>query len=182
MGVEILFLAASAKKDWNGQPDRRIGGHAQIINMKNLHWTYKAFNDLTITELYKIMQLRSEIFVVEQNCVYQDVDNKDIKAHHLTAWNNDTLVAYCRILPPGISFKEASIGRVLTAKKYRKSGTGKALMQRGIAATLQQYGCNQITIGAQLYLKNFYNSLGFKQVSEAYLEDGIPHIDMQYTL
>ena len=150
--------------------------------MKKLHWTYKAFNELSTVELYKILQLRSEVFVVEQSCVYQDVDDKDIKSHHLTAWDNDTLVAYCRILPPGISFTDASIGRVLSAQNYRKTGAGRELMQRGIAATLKQYGCNQITIGAQLYLKLFYESLGFIQISENYLEDGIPHIDMQYSV
>ena len=150
--------------------------------MTNLHWTYKAFNELSTVELYKILQLRSEVFVVEQSCVYQDVDDKDMKSHHLSAWDNDVLVAYCRILPPGISFKDASIGRVLTAKNYRKTGAGRELMQRGITAALKQYGCSQITIGAQLYLKIFYGSLGFEQISEMYLEDGIPHIDMQYTV
>ena len=150
--------------------------------MTNLHWTYKAFNELSTVELYKILQLRSEVFVVEQSCVYQDVDDKDMKSHHLSAWDNDVLVAYCRILPPGISFKDASIGRVLSAKNYRKTGAGRELMQRGITAALNQYGCTQITIGAQLYLELFYGSLGFKQISETYLEDGIPHIDMQYTV
>ena len=153
--------------------------------MKNLHWTYTSFDDLTTTELYKIMQLRSEVFVVEQNCVYQDIDNKDVVSFHLAGWdkdNNDKLVAYCRILPPEISFKDASIGRVLTNKNYRKNGTGRELMERAIKATLLQYSCNCITIGAQLYLINFYGSLGFKQISETYLEDGIPHIDMQYTV
>lgn len=128
------------------------------------------------------MQLRNEVFVVEQDCVYQDVDNKDMASFHLAAWDNDTLAAYCRILPAGISFKDASIGRVLTAKNYRKNGTGRILMQRAITATLQEFNCSSITIGAQIYLNIFYTSLGFKSISEPYLEDGIPHVDMQYNV
>jgi len=149
--------------------------------MSTLQWTYKSFDQLTNRELYAIMQLRMEIFSVEQNCVYQDADNKDFQSFHLSAWDNDILVAYCRILPPELSFKEASIGRVITAAAYRKNGTGRALMQKAIALTLQQFDCRQITIGAQLYLKKFYNSLGFTQVSDTYLEDGIPHIEMCFT-
>lgn len=149
--------------------------------MSTLHWKYQSFEELTTTELYTIFQLRTEVFVVEQNCVYQDMDNKDFKSFHLCAWDNNILVAYCRILPPGISFEDASIGRVLTALAYRKTGSGRELMQRAIAATLQQFNCSTITISAQLYLKKFYHSLGFKAVSDTYLEDGIPHIEMRYT-
>ena len=149
--------------------------------MSTLQWAYKSFDELTSRELYAIMQLRIEIFSVEQNCVYQDADNKDFQSFHLSAWDNNILVAYCRILPPELSFKEASIGRVIAAAAYRKNGTGRALMQKAIALTLQQFDCNQITIGAQLYLKKFYNSLGFTQVSDTYLEDGIPHIEMCFT-
>lgn len=149
--------------------------------MPTLHWIYKSFEALTITELYAIMQLRNEVFVVEQNCVYQDADNKDIQSFHLSGWDNNILVAYCRILPPELSFAEASIGRVVTAGAYRKTGNGRVLMQRAIQATLQQFNCRQITIGAQLYLKKFYESLGFTQISDTYLEDGIAHIEMRYT-
>jgi ElaA protein len=149
--------------------------------MAALQWKYKSFEELTTTELYMIMQLRMEIFSVEQNCVYQDADNKDVKSFHLAAWDNDKLVAYCRILPPELSFKEASIGRVIAASAYRKSGIGRELMKRAIETTLQQFKCRQITIGAQLYLKKFYESLGFLQISDTYLEDGIPHIEMGYT-
>ena len=150
--------------------------------MTNLNWSYKPFAALTSTELYTILQLRSEVFVVEQNCAYQDIDNKDQHAFHLSAWDGNTLAAYCRIIPPGISFEAASIGRVLTAKNYRKNGTGRLLMQKAIPAILQQFNCTQITIGAQLYLIKFYTSLGFVQISATYLEDGIPHIDMTYTV
>jgi ElaA protein len=149
--------------------------------MSTLHWAYKSFDELTNRELYAIMQLRIAIFCVEQNCVYQDADNKDFQSFHLSAWDNNILVAYCRILPPELSFKEASIGRVITAAAYRKNGTGRALMQKAITLTLQQFNCDQIIIGGQLYLKKFYNSLGFIQVSDIYLEDGIPHIEMCYT-
>jgi len=149
--------------------------------MSTLQWTYKSFDELTNRELYAIMQLRMEVFSVEQNCIYQDADNKDFQSFHLSAWDNDILVAYCRILPPELSFKEASIGRVITAATHRKNGIGRILMQKAIALTLQQFDCNQITIGAQLYLKKFYNSLGFTQVSDTYLEDGIPHIEMCFT-
>jgi ElaA protein len=149
--------------------------------MSTLQWTYKSFDELTNRELYAIMQLRIEIFSVEQNCVYQDADNKDFQSFHLSAWDNNILVAYCRILPPELSFKEASIGRVIAAATYRKNGIGRELMQKAITYTLQQFSCNEITIGAQLYLKKFYNSLGFTQISDTYLEDGIPHIEMRFT-
>lgn len=149
--------------------------------MATLQWKYKSFEALTNIELYRIMQLRLEIFSVEQNCVYQDADNKDFQAFHLSAWNDDILVAYCRILPPELSFKEASIGRVVTAADYRKTGIGRALMEKAIATTFQQFNCRQITISAQLYLQKFYESLGFLQVSDPYLEDGIPHVEMRYT-
>lgn len=144
-------------------------------------WVYKSFDELTNRELYAIMQLRIAIFSVEQNCAYQDADGKDFLSFHLCAWHEKTLVAYCRILPPELSFKEASIGRVVTAACYRKNGTGTELMHKAIALTVQQFNCQLITIGAQLYLKKFYNSLGFSQISDTYLEDGIPHIEMQYT-
>ncbi len=150
--------------------------------MSDITWYCKAFHDLTVQELYAILQQRSEVFVVEQNCVYQDADNKDAVSFHLTGWQNDKLVACCRLIPPGIAFTEASIGRVLTATSARKNGTGRALMQRAITETLHLFNVDQIMIGAQLYLKEFYNSLGFVQKSGTYLEDNIPHIHMLYVL
>lgn len=144
-----------------------------------LTWKYSFFDELTTAELYAIIELRNEVFVLEQNCVYQDADNKDQKSYHLCGWNNDKLVAYCRILPPGISFAEASIGRVVTAPSFRKTGIGKLLMQQAIIHTLQQFNVEKITIGGQLYLKKFYESHGFIQISDTYLEDNIPHIEMQ---
>lgn len=145
-----------------------------------INWTIKEFNALTAMELYQIMYLRNEVFVVEQNCVYQDADFKDLKAHHLMAWEGEKLLAYCRLLPAGISFTECSIGRVINHPDYRKQGLGKQLMQHAIEKMLQIFNEKNIRIAAQLYLKNFYESLGFKQISETYLEDNIPHIEMMY--
>ena len=146
--------------------------------MLSLNWTYKHFTALTTQELYTILSLRSEVFVVEQNCVYLDTDNKDLDAWHLCGWQDDVLVAYVRILAPGISYEEASIGRVLTNPAFRKNGYGVELMNVAIEKTLQQFNVQKIKIGAQLYLLNFYSNLGFIQTSEVYMEDGIPHIEM----
>jgi ElaA protein len=143
-----------------------------------LRWTLTAFNELTIDQLYKIMQLRMAIFVVEQHCIFQDADDKDQHAWHLCGWNDDTLVAYTRLLPPGISYAEASIGRVLNAKSVRGKNVGKALMERSIAAVYQLFGKVPVKIGAQLYLKKFYESFGFTTCSDIYLEDEIEHIKM----
>jgi ElaA protein len=148
--------------------------------MHSLNWTYKHFASLTTQELYTILSLRSEVFVVEQNCVYLDTDNKDLDAWHLCGWENDTLVAYVRILEPGVSYEEASIGRVLTNPTFRKNGYGIELMKLAIEKTMNQFDVSTIKIGAQLYLLDFYSSLGFLQTSEMYLEDGIPHIEMLY--
>ncbi len=143
-----------------------------------LEWQLKKFNELSVAELYAILQLRNEVFVLEQNCPYQDADNKDQKSLHFMGWDGDTLVAYTRIIPQGISYTEASIGRVVTSSKYRGTGAGRQLMQLSISNTFQQFNCTAIKIGAQLYLKRFYESLGFVQCSNEYLEDNIPHIEM----
>lgn len=147
-----------------------------------LTWKYTSFQDLTNQELYKILQLRNEVFVVEQNCLYQDADNKDELSFHLLGISNHTIVAYCRILPPGISFNEASIGRVLTSPRYRNKGYGRELMKVAVEKALDQFNCTSITIGAQLYLQSFYENEGFIQMSEPYLEDNIFHIRMNYTV
>jgi len=146
--------------------------------MSSLNWTYKHFTSLTTQELYTILSLRSEVFVVEQNCVYLDTDKKDLDAWHLCGWKDDSLVAYVRILAPGVSYEEASIGRVLTNPTFRKHGYGIELMKLAIEKTMNQFDVSTIKIGAQLYLLNFYSSLGFVQTSEVYMEDGIPHIEM----
>ena len=143
-----------------------------------LSWTCKKFDELTPNELYAILQLRSEVFIVEQNCAYQDADGKDTYAHHLMCKKDDQLIAYTRILPPEISYVESSIGRVVTSPLVRKSGIGKILMRKSIETARSLYPQAFIKIGAQLYLKQFYESFSFIQTSEIYLEDGIPHIEM----
>ena len=146
--------------------------------MDNIQWYCKKFKELSVTELYEIMKLRSEVFVVEQNCVYLDADDKDEKCHHYYGVENGIIAAYARLLPPNVSFKEASIGRVLTAPTQRRKGLGIILMQKCIAKTLALFDTTSIKIGGQLYLKSFYEGLQFKQCSNVYDEDGIPHIEM----
>lgn len=141
-------------------------------------WQCLHFKDLTPDQLYNILQLRSQVFVVEQNCVYLDTDGKDVQCFHLFATLDNKVIACSRIVPPGISYTEPSIGRIATAGEARGSGYGKELVQRSIDATLQLHGPVAIKIGAQLYLKKFYESFGFTQVSEVYDEDGIDHIKM----
>lgn len=143
-----------------------------------LQWTLTSFEQLSVYQLYKIMQLRNAVFVVEQNCNFQDADDKDQQAWHLCAWHEDILVAYTRLLPPGISYAEASIGRVLNARSVRGRNIGKELMERSIEAVYQLFGNTPIKIGAQLYLKKFYQSFGFTTCSDIYLEDEIEHIKM----
>jgi ElaA protein len=144
----------------------------------NITWSCKAFESLTPGELYSILQLRNEVFVVEQNCVYQDCDDKDRHAQHFMGWQDNKLVAYTRLLPAGVAYKEISIGRVVTSALVRGTGTGKELMTRSIEKIHELSGNSPIQIGAQLYLKRFYESLGFVQNSAVYLEDGIDHIKM----
>ena len=143
-----------------------------------LQWYLKKFDDLAPGELYAILQLRNKVFVVEQNCVYQDADNKDQPSFHFMGWRNKNLVAYTRIIPPGIAYDIVSIGRVVTSPDARRSGIGKLLMEKSIEEVIKLFGTVPIQIGAQLYLKKFYSSLGFQQCSELYLEDGIEHIEM----
>lgn len=149
------------------------------MNNAPLIWTCKKMSELSSTELYLVLQFRSEVFVLEQNCVYLDPDGKDQEAWHLCGWlNGERLVAYARLLAPGISYKEASIGRVATSAAHRKDGYGKILMHKAIEETRHIYNTSAIKIGAQEYLIKFYNSFGFNSSSETYIEDGIPHIEM----
>lgn len=145
-----------------------------------IKWQCKSFNELTNEELYKILQLRNEVFVVEQNCAYQDCDNKDLKSHHLTAWKDDQIVACCRILPPGISYPAAaSIGRVVTSPSSRRQNLGKQLITKSLEHLYLLFGNVHVIIGAQLYLKKFYENFSFVQQGDIYLEDGIQHIAME---
>ena len=141
-------------------------------------WKYKKFSELSPFDLYNILQLRSEVFVVEQNCVFLDMDNIDQECFHLMGYKDNKLVAYARIVPPGKVYKEPSIGRVVTSSSVRREGLGKQLMQESIKLVYQLHGNVSIKIGAQFYLKKFYSSLGFRQVGDLYLEDGIEHIYM----
>ncbi|MBU2926742.1 GNAT family N-acetyltransferase [Winogradskyella psychrotolerans] len=143
-----------------------------------LHIITKKFNELTTQELYNLLQLRSEVFVVEQDCVYQDIDGKDQKAHHILGYKDDKLVAYTRIFKPGYYFEESSIGRVVVQQNARKFKYGYDIMKASIKAIKSQYNERIIRISAQTYLKQFYNNLEFYEVGEEYLEDGIPHINM----
>lgn len=142
----------------------------------------KTFEDLSNKELYSVLQLRSEVFVVEQNCVFLDMDGLDEKAHHVLGYYKAQLVAYSRLFPAGITYTEASIGRVVTQASVRKLGFGKLLMQHSIKQVQALYNTSVITIGAQCYLNCFYNNLGFVEVGDTYLEDGIEHVKMQLKL
>lgn len=145
-----------------------------------LNWIVKKFEALTPYELYNIMWLRNEVFVVEQNCVYQDADYKDQKGWHLMGVDEeDKLMAYVRLLPVGVSYEsEPSIGRVVTNPAARGTGIGRQLMQIAIGQCKELFGETNIKIGAQYYLLNFYSSLGFVQTSDIYLEDNIEHVEM----
>ncbi|MCF6169018.1 GNAT family N-acetyltransferase [Lutibacter sp.] len=138
----------------------------------------KSFSELTTKELYKILQLRSEVFVVEQNCVYQDIDAKDQKALHVIGYKNNNIIAYTRIFKPGDYFLEASIGRVVVKQTERKFNYGHQIVKASIKAIKTNFKETTIKISAQTYLKKFYESHNFKQIGDEYLEDGIPHIAM----
>ena len=138
----------------------------------------KTFNELSPQDIYSILQLRSEVFVVEQNCIYQDIDDKDQYALHLLLKKDDYLIGYSRIFKAGDYFKEASIGRVLVKKQDRNNRHGSLLMELSIKAIKDHFKENTVKISAQTYLKKFYNELGFDPIGEEYLEDGIPHIAM----
>ena len=141
-------------------------------------FTIKRFNELSTHELYTVLQLRAEVFVVEQDCVYQDLDNKDLDAYHMLGVLDTKIVAYARIFKPGDYFLESSIGRIVVKKEFRKFQYGYQLVQNSIQFIENNLQQNTILISAQSYLTKFYNSLGFTQVGEEYLEDGIPHIKM----
>lgn len=139
----------------------------------------KRFNELSAEEVYQILRLRAEVFIVEQNCVYQDIDNKDQKALHLIGVYDEKIVAYSRLFKPNDYFEQASIGRVVIDKEYRDRKWGHVLMQTAIEAIQKYFGETKITISAQEYLQKFYESNGFVKRDESYLEDGIPHIEMR---
>lgn len=139
-----------------------------------------SFSQLTNNELYAILRLRAEVFVVEQACAYLDADGKDQDCFHVLGFDGEQLAAYARIVPPGLSFASPAIGRVVSAKAFRGLGYGKLLMAYAMSECLRLYPETPITISAQHYLEKFYTELGFVTQSDIYLEDEIPHIEMQY--
>lgn len=142
-------------------------------------WVEKTFAELSAAELYAILELRQRVFILEQACLYQDLDGKDDRCAHLwTRAASGELSAYLRILPPGLAYPEPSLGRVIVDPSTRGSGLGVALMREGLARARAKYGPLPIRIGAQAYLERFYASLGFRRVSEDYEEDGIAHLEM----
>ena len=151
-----------------------------MISRVNLHYHCLPFRELSLAELYSVMALRQEVFVVEQNCPYLDADGKDLPAHHLLGYDQrGTLAAYSRLLPMGISYEEyPSFGRVVTAPAVRGQGRGRELMEKTLEWMERLYGRRAIKISAQCYLIPFYRSLGFHTVGEEYLEDDIPHVGM----
>jgi len=143
-----------------------------------LNITVKSFKEIEASELYELLQLRSEVFVVEQDCVYQDLDGKDQKALHIIGKKNNRIVAYTRAFTAGDYFEEASIGRVVVSGEERTHGYGRVIMEASIMAVKERFKETTIKLSAQTHLKKFYNSLGFEEYGEGYLEDGIPHTAM----
>ena len=161
---------------------KEFGQSLNFVNMSinpTIQWSTKHFSELTVNELYAMLRLRSEVFVVEQNCVFLDMDNNDQIAYHTMGWLNGELIATTRLFDVDQSYPGyQSIGRVVGSPKHRGIGAGKALMQYSIAECERLFGKHPIKIGAQLYLKKFYNEQGFEQAGEMYYEDEIEHIPM----
>ena len=144
-----------------------------------MRWILKKFQDLTVDEFHDILQLRINVFIIEQNCPYPELDDKDKIAYHLFGINKENkIIAYTRIFKPGDYYKEAAFGRVAVHQDYRNQKTGFQLVEQTIIETHKLFGNINIKIGAQTYLNNFYQSFGFHQVGDDYIEDGIPHIHM----
>lgn len=143
-----------------------------------MEWSLKTFEELSTHEIYQILKARVDVFVVEQACAYEEIDNYDQQSTHLFLRTEDKLVAYVRLVPKQTKFNEVSIGRVLVVKEFRGKGYAKAIMEKAISHLINEWEENVIKIQAQYYLNDFYSSLGFKQITDVYLDDGLPHIDM----
>lgn len=143
-----------------------------------LRWEWKRFGELSADEVYTILCVRQQVFVLEQECLYLDADGKDRKCFHLMGFDRDELVAYARILDAGVSYKEVSMGRILTTDKARGTGAGMELMEVGLQQIKNHYGNVPIRISAQTYLLKFYQKFGFESTGKEYLEDEIPHTEM----
>lgn len=146
--------------------------------MSEVAWHFLPFEALTNQQLYAVLQLRSEVFVVEQACIFADIDGADADAIHLLGMRQGCLIAYARCFAPGLRGTQASLGRVLIRKSVRGSGLGHALVREAIARMAGEWGAQAIRIGAQAHLKDFYRQHGFAQAGPLYLEDGIPHLEM----
>lgn len=145
-----------------------------------MEWKIKSFDELSAKELYDILKQRCEVFVVEQTCPYADVDGADEKALQLFAYSAEgTLAASMRLLPAGVTYDAFAMGRVVVARHFRGRGIAREMMEKALDFALNEFGERIIKIGAQEYLLSFYSSLGFRPISEVYLEDGIPHVDME---
>ena len=144
-----------------------------------IDWQFAPFDRLTPRQVHDMYRLRVGVFVVEQNCVFQDVDGLDPKCSHLLGYDGGELVAYCRFVPAGVKYKEPSIGRVITAPSVRRTGMGRVLMAEAMRRAAQLFPGQHLRIGAQAHLERFYNEFGFTKTSEPYDEDGILHIDME---
>ncbi len=144
----------------------------------DIAWRFAHFDQLSPREVHDLYRLRIEVFVLEQECPFQDVDGADPECWHLLGRQAGELVAYCRLVPPGLKFAEASIGRVITAAAVRRTGAGKVLMQEALGQARQLWPGQPIRIGAQAHLRRFYGGFGFAAASGEYIEDGIPHIEM----
>ncbi|MFA5522860.1 MAG: GNAT family N-acetyltransferase [Tissierellales bacterium] len=145
-----------------------------------MEWQIKKYSDLTIDELYSILKVRNEVFVVEQNCPYQDCDEKDKQAYHLFLDDNGDIIAYTRILEKSVSYDEISIGRFLVKEEYRRKGLAKELLVRAMNFIEESLNEKTIRLSGQVYIKDLYKSFGFKEVSDIYLEDDLPHVEMLY--
>ncbi|WP_419881883.1 GNAT family N-acetyltransferase [Peribacillus sp. B-H-3] len=143
-----------------------------------MSWVLKKFSELTNHEIYRILEERTRVFVVEQNCPYLEADGKDTACYHLFLEEEGVMQAYLRVVPPGVSYKQASLGRVLVKKEFRGNGLAHELIKRGIEFVQHELRETVIKIQAQAYLEDFYGSFGFKAISEPYIDDYIPHIDM----
>lgn len=150
------------------------------MSKEDIDWQLHTFNELNTCMLYDILRLREKVFALEQNCLYQDIDGLDDIALHLTGSAAGKPIAYARLLKPGDPYKEAGIGRILTAAEYRGKGIGKALVRRAIRTVEQKFGRTDIRIAAQCYLENFYREFGFRPMGDSYLLDDIPHLDMYF--
>lgn len=149
--------------------------------MNNVLWKIKRFEELSALEVYEILRMRTEVFIVEQNCNYQDKDNFDQEAVHLWAEHNGEVVAYCRLFDKGVKYAESSIGRVLTNKKFRGKNLGRQLVAYALETIENRFGTSEIRISAQDYLLKFYSEFGFEDTGKKYLEDDIPHTEMLRT-